>query len=449
MFGVVPIPTPGLGDRSYVATDGRVSVVVDPQRDLDRVRAVLDEVGAPPALVLETHIHNDYVTGGLELARALGADYGVAAAERVDYRRRPLRDGDRIEVGSMTVLALATPGHTPHHLSYLLLSDGVPAVVFSGGSLLFDTVGRTDLIGPERTTELTRAQYRSVRRLLDLPGEVEVCPTHGFGSFCSSGAAPEVDASTVERERRTNTAARSGEDEFVDTLVRGFTAYPRYYEHMAPINRAGPPPLDLTPPPTADPGALRRRIAAGEWVVDLRDRRAFAGAHLPGSVNVEGGDSVATYVGWVVPWGAPITLVGEGEPQVAAAQRALARIGVDRLASRAAGEIGALAASGKVGAYPVATFADLARLADQGRSVLDVRRDDEWAQGHLAGAAHVPLPDLTARLGDLPAGELWVHCKSGLRAAIGASLLARAGRRVVLVDDDFEAAARAGLEVVG
>ncbi len=447
MVAVVTIATPGLGDRSYVVADGRAAIVVDPQRDIDRIQAVVDRLGVPVVLVLETHIHNDYVTGGLELARVTGADYAVAAAEAVDYPRRPVLAGDELSAGSMTVRTVATPGHTPHHLAYMLVEDGEPTMVFTGGSLLYGAVGRTDLAGAERTEELTRAQYRSVNRLLDeLTGGVDVRPTHGFGSFCSSTPAPATDASTVERERRSNTAATAPtEDAFVREVRAGLTAYPRYYAHMGAINRAGPAPLDLSPAPEAEVAALRRRVEAGDWVIDLRLRRVFAAAHVAGTVNIEAGDSLATYLGWVVPWGAPITLLGETDDEVGEAQRDIARIGIDRPAGAASGGLEVYGRGAQVRSYAVAEFSD---LADQREvTVLDVRRDDEWAEGHIADAVHVPLPDLVDRLGEVPQGELWVHCRTGFRAAIGSSLLARAGRSVVLVDDDFEAAAAAGLEI--
>jgi hydroxyacylglutathione hydrolase len=444
MLSVATIATPGLGDRSYAASDGTAAVVVDPQRDIDRVLAVLDDLAVPLRYVLETHIHNDYVSGGLELARTMDAEYVVAAAERVGFERLPVADGTQLQAGGMTLRALATPGHTPHHLAYVLVLDGSPEVVFTGGSMLYGTVGRTDLMGRERTDELTRAQYRSVRRLLEeLPGEVGIRPTHGFGSFCSSLAAPPAGSSTVAEERRHSPAATApDEDGFVQLMLAGLIDYPSYYARMAPINRAGPPPVDLTPAPQLDPDELARRAGAGDWVVDVRARRMFATAHVPGSLNIAAGDNLATYLGWVVPWGAPVTLAGDDGKALAEAQRAIARIGFDRPA-------GTAEVTGGSGSYPVALFTDLARVSEQRDvAVLDVRRADEWEEGHLAGALHLPLPDLLPRMAELPDQELWVHCRSGYRAAIGASLLARAGRRVVLLDEDFDAAAAAGLAVV-
>ncbi len=442
---IITIETPSLGDRSYVLVSGDEAAVIDPQRDIDRVESVLAERGVRLSHVFETHLHNDYVTGGLELARRADAAYVLAAADAVAYDHTGARDGDEFTVGDLMVRAVHTPGHTPTHLSYVVLEDGQPVAAFTGGSMLFGTVGRTDLISDEATEDLTRAQFQSVRRLCDeLPGEVGVHPTHGFGSFCSSASTSGSDASTIRQERQSNLALTlDDEDTFVEKLLSGLTAYPRYYAHMAPINRTGPADVDLSPPEPVDPVEIRRRIHAGEWVVDLRSRTAFARGHLAGTVNLEVGDSFATYLGWVLRWGTPVTLVGDTAEQVAEAQRQMVRIGIDRPAGAADGGIDTWATDGEVRSYRTGTFADLADARDDdGVVVLDVRRDDEWADGRIDGAVHIPLHDLEARFEEIPDGELWVHCASGYRASIAASLLDRAGRTVVAIDDEWAAASK-------
>jgi hydroxyacylglutathione hydrolase len=447
MPGVVTIETPALGDRSYLIHDGAEAVVVDPQRDIGRVLAAAESRHVRITHVLETHIHNDYVTGGLALAAAGGASYVVAGSEDVGFDRVPVADGDQFAAGSLTVTVLHTPGHTPGHLCYVVSQQGKgPAAVFTGGSMLYGAVGRTDLIDAALTERLTRAQYRSVRRLAaELPDEVAVYPTHGFGSFCSATPVAGT-ASTIGNERRVNIALRGDEDAFVRDVLGGLGAYPRYYAHMGPLNRRGPRAADLTPPAQADPAELRRRIEAGEWVVDLRERRAFARVHVAGSLSIEIGDPFSTYLGWTIPWGAPLTLIGSSAHMVAEAQLQLIRIGIDRLAAAAAGPPESLAAGGKVSGYPVADFGGLAAAWGRpGLVVLDVRRPDEWRAGHLAHAVHIPFWELDGRVAEVPPGEVWVHCASGFRAAIGASILDRAGRQVVHVDDDWDRAARLGL----
>lgn len=440
------LETSELGDRSYVVHDGRIAVVIDPQRDLDRVEDLLAELGLQLAAVLETHLHNDYVTGGLALARRAGVDYVLNAADDVAFDRRPVSDGDTLTFGALTVRVLATPGHTVTHLAYVVSDDkdtkAAPAV-FSGGSLLYGSVGRTDLVDVDRTDELTRAQWRSARRLAtELPADTALYPTHGFGSFCSSGSSAGADGSTLAVEQSRNDAlVTDDEDAFVTTLVEGLTAYPAYYAHMGPLNAAGPQAPDLQTPAEVDPAELAARLARGEWVVDLRDRTAYAARHLAGTVGIALGDQFSTYVGWLAPWGEPLTLLGTDAEQVATAQRQLVRIGVDELAGASVGEL----QGEQLRSYPRVHFSELPEPLPAGQRVLDVRRDDERKAGAVRGSAHVPLHSLLSRLDELPDGRLWVHCASGFRAGIAASLLERAGREVVHIDDDYAAAVEQGL----
>jgi glyoxylase-like metal-dependent hydrolase (beta-lactamase superfamily II)/rhodanese-related sulfurtransferase len=448
---VVPIDTLTLGDRSYLVHDGTVAFVVDPQRDIDRVLALAAEAGVRITHVFETHIHNDYVTGGHALAAATGAAYHVNAADPVTFARVPVSDGDVIAVGdAMRVRVLATPGHTFTHLAYAL-SDGDDGqvAVFTGGSLLYGSVGRPDLLGPDHTHQLVRHQYASAHRLAaGLPATASVYPTHGFGSFCSATQS-ETSASTLAQEKRTNPVLVRGEQEFIDEILSGLDAWPAYYAQMGPANSAGPAAPDLTAPQHADAADIRTRIAAGEWVVDLRHRVAFAAGHVAGTLNFGLDGSFATYLGWVIPWGTPVTLLGDTPEQVAAAQRELVRIGIDRPAAHATGGPAAWAGSQALVSFPRATFADLAQVRHHRPIVLlDVRRTLEWKEAHLPGAVHIPLHDLPERLADVPEGEVWVHCAAGYRAAIAASLLQAASRRVVHVDDEFDNARGAGIATV-
>jgi len=450
MLEIIPIDTPTLGDRSYLVHDGTVAFVIDPQRDIDRVLNLADRAGVRITHVFETHIHNDYVTGGYALAQATGAAYHVNAADPVSYQRVAVADGDLIDVGpTLRVRVLATPGHTYTHLSYALAADGQPVGVFTGGSLLYGSTGRPDLLGPDHTHTLVRAQHRSAHRLAtELPDSAAVFPTHGFGSFCSATQS-EAAASTIGQEKQVNPALTTGEDDFVTTLLAGLDAWPAYYAHMAPANHVGPAAPDLSPPSQADPAELRRRIEAGEWVVDLRSRTAFAAGHLPRSLSFGLDGSFATYLGWLIPWGTPLTLLGETPQQIAEAQRELVRIGIDRPAAAATGTPQQWAGDAPLATLRLATFTDLAaaRRAPAGRIVvLDVRRNLEWADAHLLGAVHIPLHELPARLDDVPAGQVWVHCRSGYRASLAASLLIAHGRDVVAVDDEFDNAAR-GVEL--
>ncbi|GAA0480008.1 MBL fold metallo-hydrolase [Streptomyces olivaceiscleroticus] len=453
MFFVDTLEFEGLGNRSYLAGGRTAAVAIDPPRDVDRVVTAAARRGVRIAYVVETHVHNDYVTGGLELARISGARYLVPADAAVSFARTPVADGDTVAVDEDLVLrAVATPGHTPHHTSYVLAESGRDVAAFTGGSLLIGTVGRPDLVEPRLTERLARAQHASARRLADeLADEVPVLPTHGFGSFCSSAQA-EGDATTIGAERRTNAALTKDVDAFVAELLAGLEDVPAYYAHMAPANAAGPAPVDLTPPRPADAEELARRLAAGEWVVDLRNRVAFAAGHLAGSFNFEGAGKLATYLAWLIPWGKPVTLLAETPEQVADAQRELVRVGIDRPAAAATGTPEQWVRAGEeLRSFPRATFADLAAVPEKERQdlvVLDVRRGSERAGAYIEGSVHVPIHELHGRVGEVPPGVVWVHCAGGMRAAIAASLLDAAGRQVVAVDDGFDAAAPAGLPLV-
>jgi glyoxylase-like metal-dependent hydrolase (beta-lactamase superfamily II)/rhodanese-related sulfurtransferase len=451
MVEIVPIETPSLGDRSYLAHDGTAALVVDPQRDIDRVIGIAEAAGVPITHVLETHIHNDYVSGGLALARATGARYLVNAADRVAFAREPVRDGDTVPVGSaLRVRAMATPGHTFTHLAYVLEDGGEPRAVFTGGSLLYGSTGRPDLLGPDHTDALAHAQYASAHRLADdLPDSAAVLPTHGFGSFCAATQAA-ADSSTIGRERSANPALRLAEDEYVRSLLAGLDAWPAYYAHMGPANAAGPAEPDLSPPRRADAGELRRRLHAGEWVVDLRERTAFAEGHLPGAFSFGLDGSFATYLGWAIPWKTPVTLLGATPEQVAQAQRELVRIGIDRPAAAATGRPTDWTGGRPTGRLRLATHRELAAVHGRpGIVLLDVRRRLEWTEAHVAGAHHIPFNDLLGRLDELPDGEVWVYCHTGYRSTIAASMLTARGRAAVSVDDEFPNAATAGVPMEG
>ena len=441
------IETSSLGDRSYLISEAGTAVVVDPQRDIDRVLSLADNLGVRITHVLETHIHNDYVTGGLELSRTVGAQYVVPGSDKLEYERRAVSDGDIIDAGPIQLQVLHTPGHTHHHVSYVLRdSTGTTVGVFTGGSMLFGTTGRTDLVGQEHTLELTHAQYHSVNRLAtELPADTEVYPTHGFGSFCA--ATPAIgQSSTVGQQRHSNPALTHDEQSYVEELLAGLAAYPAYYAHMGVINRAGPRPVDLSMPKPVDPEELRHRIEAGEWVVDLRGRTAFAAGHLGGTVGFELSESFATYLGWLYEWGAPLTLIGDDADQIAYARRELVRIGIDDLAGAAVGEIHTLVDGTELRSYRVADFHALVdAIDDPDVRVLDVRQEAEYTASHVDGAVNIPLHQLALRATDVPTGTVWIHCGSGYRASIAASMIDRSERTVVLINDQFANAQAVGL----
>lgn len=439
---VYQLPTPGLGDHSYLLTDGTVAALIDPQRDLDRFEEALAEVGARLEMVIETHVHNDYVSGGRALAQRYRVRHVLPADAGYRFPHHAVRDGDEVELGGLTIRAVHTPGHTPHHTSYAVLAHGEVAVVFSGGCVLVGACGRTDLISAERTEELTRSQYRSASRLLSLPKPVTIGPTHGKGSFCSASAASTQTYTSVEAEQTRNPAALAAdEDDFVRTQLAGLLAYPAYYSQMAGFNVAGadawqPGPLSGL---TAEQVAGRQQD--GTVVVDGRARSAFAAGHLPGSVNIELDENFGTYLGWLFPFGTRFVLVTEADADPMWAVRQGARIGIESIDGFLAGGTGAWSAAGRpLRRYEVTDVQGLKQALDRTPvRVLDVRQDLEWADGRVPGAVHIHVPEIRDRVQEL-AGEstpVYVICRTGHRASMAASVLDAAEIPTVLVDGGF------------
>ncbi|MEO8749589.1 MAG: MBL fold metallo-hydrolase [Allobranchiibius sp.] len=452
---VLTVETPTLGDRSYLVHDGTVAVVIDPQRDIDRMLDLATEHGVRITHVFETHLHNDYLTGGLALSHVTGAGYYVNADDEVSFDRVPVRDGDVVQVSAtMRVQVIATPGHTFTHLSYALEAvgpqgfEGAETVgVFTGGSLLFGATGRPDLLGEEHTHDLLHHQFASVHRLAtELPDQTQVLPTHGVGSFCSAGSTRGATDSTIGAEKDINPALIQDEKHWAQDILAGLGDYPAYYVHMSPGNAAGPTAPNLNTPQIVDAATLAHRIADRECIVDLRNRTAFAAGHVSGTLNVGVEGQFATYLGWLIPWDTPLTLLGESTEQVAQAQRELVRIGIDRVDGAATGEPRDWTTE-SLGSFHRAQFADLAQVRHHRTvPVLDVRRSAEFATSHIEGALNIPLHELLGHLDQVPRGEVWVHCASGYRASIAASVLAAHDLPVVLIDDSFdEHAATSGL----
>jgi hydroxyacylglutathione hydrolase len=392
--------------------------------------------------VLETHVHNDYVSGGPALAERHGATYGVPAGAGYTGGHHPLAGGDELAVGRVQLRALHTPGHTPHHTSYAVVEDGRVRAVLSGGCIMVGACGRTDLISPDLTEELTRLQYRSAQHIAAFGDPIAVAPTHGAGSFCAASAAGAETWTTVGKERTRNPAflARD-ETEFVRNQLSGLLAYPAYYSHMADLNRRGVPAWEARAPSSLSPDELERMIDRGTAVVDGRPRRDVAAAYVPGSVNIELDAAFGTYVGWLFPFGTPLALILGPDQLAAEAVRQCARIGIETIEGVLDGGAESWAESGRpLGSYPVTDVDGMhAAVTAGGVRVLDVRQDLEWAEGRVPGALHIHIAELPARLGELRRSDEPVHvyCRTGHRTAMATSLLAGAGIQPVLVDGGF------------
>jgi glyoxylase-like metal-dependent hydrolase (beta-lactamase superfamily II)/rhodanese-related sulfurtransferase len=431
------LPTPALGDHSYLVVVNGDAACIDPQRDIERLGKQIDAAGVRLVAVLETHVHNDYVSGGPLLAANRGARYLVPADSGVTVAGcQPIANGERVDVGGWRLTARHTPGHTPHHLAYILEGSLGPVAAFTGGSLLVGAVGRTDLLGLEIAEKLAHEQFRSVRGLASALGDpVSVQPTHGAGSFCVSGSA-SASTSTIGVERITNPALTADdENTWVEAQLVGATLFPSYYAHMAPLNREGTTSLELQKVPWLAPAELAA-LGDDTWVVDLRSADEFAEAHLPGSLNIPFGDDMAAYVGWVLPWGDPTVLVSGTSDEIDGALLALARIGVENVVGAVPDALVAYrAAELPLASYRIVSFEQM--RSENPALVVDARDPVEYREGHLPRAINVHPSRLPAALKSLPPGAPWVHCASGFRAAIAASLLARSGRTPVLVAGDY------------
>ncbi len=419
----------GLGNSSYLVDlgDGR-ALVVDPSRHPAGYLAEAERRGLAITYAVETHLHADFVSGARELG-AIGATLLVPGGGGHEFPVQGLRDGEEVDLGGLTLRALETPGHTPEHLSYLLLDGDRPAALFSGGSLLIDSVARTDLIDPDQTEALTRSLWRSLHeRILTLPDDLPVYPTHGAGSFCSAPARGER-TTTIGRERRANPLlAAADEDAFVDLLLAGLGTYPPYFLRLRDVNRRGPrlygpgePLLPLLPVDRAV--SLRKE---GAWVIDARPVDAFGRGHVPESLSIALRPQFASWLGWTVPDDVPLLFVLDANQDRADLVRQARNVGYERLLGELDGGVDSWRSAGR----PLASI-PLDEVARASGLVVDVRQDAEYMTGHIPGARNVELGSIGEV--DLAPGPVAVMCGHGERAMTAASLLARAGHREVTV----------------
>ena len=420
----------GLGHSSYVVELGDgTAAVVDPPRFPDAHQRLCDGLGLRLAWTIDTHSHADYVTGSPGLARRIGATFIVPGASHLAMRYEGVGDGDRVTLSpGVTLVAVATPGHTPDHHAYLLEADGEPVALFTGGSLMVGTVGRTDLCGPERAVPLAREMYRSLHRFDVLPDTLAVYPTHGAGSFCSAPGASER-TTTLGQERATNPLLRAtDEDDFVDQLVSGFGAFPTYFARLPEINRLGPTPIDTLPPlRRLDPQTVANQLQAGAVLVDARPIAAFGAGHVPGSLSHALRPVFGSWLGWLVAADTPMVFVLDAGQDRAELVRQCLDVGHEHLVGELDGGVSAWASSGR----PIETI-PLASTIRPGDTVLDVRQASEYAAGHVPGARSIELAALASGL--LDAGPVVVMCGHGERAMTGASILARRGGQPTVFD---------------
>ncbi len=440
------IETKSLGNRGYLVHDGKNALAIDVQRDFERWLDVAKEYDVTITHVFETHIHNDYVTGGYKLAQQLAAEYIVPTDTDVSFDAVLAADGDTYTCGSLNVEAVHTPGHTPHHMSFAV-SDNADTAVFTGGGVLYGTVGRPDLVSKDMTKPLAQAQYESAQKLKEaLPESSKVYPTHGFGSFCSSSPGSGANHSTIADELQTNIAYTSKDKkQFVTAILAGLEPYPVYYKHMAGRNKAGPESLVIKQPTGLDAKKLKSFLKDDNyWVIDIRSREKYATSHPTSSVHFEYGDSFATYVGWVIPWGDKLLLAGDSAELLEEAQIQLGRIGMDEFVDQVTDDLSTYLKQVNQSTLKLARFGDIPLNATKKAvsdkiTLLDTRAKSEWTASHISGSVNIPFHDVLKFHKKIEnTKQVWVHCASGYRSSVAAGLLDKLGYDVVAINDNFD-----------
>jgi hydroxyacylglutathione hydrolase len=434
------IEVPGLAHYSYILSSDGKAVVIDPKRDIDSYLQYASAHHLTISHILETHIHADYASGALELAHVSGAELWLSGHDEGEeyaykFKHHEFRGGEDLNFGSVRILALHTPGHTPEHLSFVVYdnqrSADTPVTLLSGDFVFVGSLGRPDLLGHAAKQRLARELFHSLRkRLRELPDGVEIHPAHGAGSLCGSGMS-ERQESTLGYERACNPFfAEADESKFVQKILNSVPPFPDYYKRMKRLNAEGPKLLGVIPGNTAInvPQFKDEIVQSDSVVLDLRRPEAFGGAHIPGAYNIGAGQNLSMWGAWILPYDRPIFLVGDDSTDYEQATRSLVRVGLDDIQGYLKGGMAAWIEAGLEQEHvPQVSVEELRLHVNQGL-VLDVTSDSEWKSGHIEGATHIMAGNLPKRLNEVPRDkEIHVICGSGYRSSIASSILTNAG----------------------
>jgi hydroxyacylglutathione hydrolase len=444
-----------LAHASYMLGSEGEAAVVDPQRDVEIYLKAADQQGLQIRHIFETHLHADFVSGHLELAKRTGAKIYIGAQAGATFPHVALHDGSEVQFGKLRIAALETPGHTPEGICLVVTDEEKsrdPWAVLTGDTLFIGDVGRPDLSKTHTPQQLAGSLYDSLHgKLMKLGDQVLVYPAHGAGSLCGRNMRAER-SSTIGTERLTNYALQiKSREEFAHQLTENLPSRPEYFLEDAQINRAGAPALselDVLPPITA--AELNGLLQQGVFVLDVRPNADFAAAHVPGSVNIALSGQFASWAGAIMGLSAQPVLVADTAEQYEEARLRLARVGIEDPRGFLQGGIAAWKqAELPVAAVPQITVQELSRQRSSSMQVLDVRRELEWHAGHIDGAEWFPLDNFKISAPELdPSAPIAVHCQGGYRSMIACSLLQRAGiENVMNVMGGFEAWKQAGLPV--
>jgi hydroxyacylglutathione hydrolase len=431
----------GLGNSAYLIGSHatKKGILIDPLRDVDRYLHAASELGLTLTHVLDTHLHADFISGNREIAKQTKAVIGASAQAQVGFEHTALTEDSVIDLGAFQIRVMTTPGHTPEHISFLLVkADGKsPTALFSGGALIVGGAARTDLLTPELTRPLASQLFHTIHdKLLKLPDEVNVFPTHGAGSFCVAPVSSER-TSTIGHERKTNRLAlATDEEEFIKRSLTGLPLYPTYYKYMRGLNQTGAKILGGVPilkPLSAS--ETRSLMDQGIVILDVRHQKQFAAGHIPNSFGIRVDAPLVVWAGWVIPFGSRILLLAESAEDRESAARQLIRIGYDDIVGYLEGGIEAWAKE-----YPIETVQSMnpkelrERLAEV--TVIDVRRLSEWNNGHIPGAIHFEGGRIAwDELGFPKDKPLVIQCASGNRSMVAISVLKRRGFQNVIQAD--------------
>jgi len=428
-MNVIPFVHEGLGNSSYLVASGQASaVLIDPDRTAQRYLDAAEARGWRIGAVLETHLHADFVSGAHEVAAALGAKLFVPRDAKIYLPHQGVAGAQQLTLDGLQVEVVASPGHTPEHMSYVVRAEAGPEALFSGGSLIVGGAARTDLIAPEMTEPLTRAQYRTLTTAFSaLADDTRLYPTHGGGSFCSAGAGGQR-TSTLGEQRATNPLLSFEDEEaFARWFPTTFPAVPAYYARMRAVNQAGPAlRRDIAPPPLVSARDVEA-VAGHATIVDVRPVEAYLRGHIAGSLSIAFRDAYAVWLGWLAPEDAALLFVTGEAPLERILDESLL-VGYERFAGVLDGGMAAWEAAGlPTAAAPLANATEGRRALREGAAALDVREPDEYQSGHLPGAVHIPLGQIPARFMELPRDRpILTYCGHGERSATALSLLERA-----------------------
>ena len=431
-MNTIPFVHEGLGNSSYIIDLGnQMAVVVDPDRNVERYFDVLDARKLKLTAVFETHLHADFVSGAKELAARTSSPIFLAGDAAAKFPHEAVHGGQTIALEGCEVAALDSPGHTPEHLSWVFKTASAPPALLSGGSLIVGGAARTDLISASMTESLTRAQFRTLHQAFsELPDETLLYPTHGGGSFCSTGAGGER-VSTLGQERRTNPVLSvEDEGEFARWFPSTFPAVPDYFFRLRAVNQKGPALRhDILQPLPLDPSEFAQ-LQSDCVVVDVRSKEAYAEGHIAGSLSNAYRDVFAIWLGWLVPADARLLFVTDETPVEDIVDESLL-VGYERFAGWLKGGVGSWQASGHdLERIQLVDAARARRFLADGAASLDIREPNEYQAGHIEAAIHLPLGRLGNNLNLVPRDRpIVVYCGHGERASTAASLLEAAGFR--------------------